>query len=136
MVFSYFFFTLYRLKGFFSRIDYPQTAFAHGDTNVVKSLSITLPKGASDVYYKDTIGNVSWSNFRNERDRSLLEMRPRYPLYGGWRYSWFHGYNAPLTNFLKFSSNEYVLAVPFLGGIPNITYDSVSVRVVLPEGSS
>ncbi|KAJ1568988.1 proteasome regulatory particle base subunit, partial [Nowakowskiella sp. JEL0078] len=127
-----------KLKGHFSRLDYQFTASAHHNTNVLKELKFTLPRKASEVYYKDQIGNVSTSRFRNERTKSVLELKPRYPLYGGWQYTWFHGFYVPLSDYLKYSraENTYLLRVPFVSSLPDVPIEKVFLRVVLPEGAS
>ncbi|KAJ3128535.1 proteasome regulatory particle base subunit [Nowakowskiella sp. JEL0407] len=127
-----------RLKGHFSRVDYQFTARSHHQTNVLKDLRFILPKGASEVYFKDQIGNVSTSHFRNERTRSILDIKPRYPIYGGWQYTWFHGYYVPLNEYLKYDRKEgkYVLQVPFASGLPDFPIHKAVVRIVLPEGAS
>ena len=42
---------------------------------------------ASDVYYRDLIGNISTSNLRADYSvgESVLELQPRFPMFGGWR---------------------------------------------------
>ena len=113
-------------------------------TSSVKSISLELPAGATDVYYRDYIGNVSTSKFRNEKSRSILELSPRYPLFGGWKYNWNHGYNLPLRNFLKYGQSknnnnkgmgDFVLEIDFLKGFSNVVADNVKVKIILPEGA-
>ncbi|KAI8803454.1 Ribophorin I-domain-containing protein [Cladochytrium replicatum] len=127
-----------KLRRHFSRNDYQFTAHAHHMTNVVKELKFTLPRQASEVYFKDHVGNVSTSRFRNERTKSILELRPRYPLYGGWKYTWFHGYNAPLKDFVKYDPEQgsYVFQFNFLGGLLDIPAENGVVKIVLPEGAT
>ncbi|KAI8929936.1 Ribophorin I-domain-containing protein [Entophlyctis helioformis] len=128
-----------KLKGHFSRVDYKLMGFWNADaTSVVKDLTAILPPKASSVFFRDAIGNVSTSRFRNDADRSVLWMQPRYPLYGGWKYTWFHGYNVPSESFLKrdTSSGRYVLQVPFKASISDLTVEQAIFRVVLPEGAS
>ena len=126
------------LKGQFSRIDFKLNEWSHGKTSVVKSLVAVLPAGATDVYFKDAIGNVSTSAFRNERKRSILELQPRFPLYGGWRYTWFHGFNVPSKQFLKVDAKtgKYVLQYLFKPSVSDLVTESASLKVVLPEGAA
>ncbi|CAG8533365.1 13020_t:CDS:2 [Ambispora leptoticha] len=127
-----------RLKGQFSRLEYQQTTmYGHHDTIMTRDLQLLLPPRASDVYYRDEVGNVSTSTFRNERDRSVFDFKPRYPLYGGWNYTWNHGYNVPLSDFVRYhsKSGRYILNVPFLSAFTQTVYDKVQVRVMLPEGA-
>ncbi|CAG8741894.1 12383_t:CDS:2, partial [Racocetra fulgida] len=85
---------------------------------------------------KDEIGNVSTSRLRNERDTTVLEFRPRYPLFGGWNYTWYYGYNVPLGDFLRHhKSGRYILNIPFVNPLHNAAFDHVQVRIILPEGA-
>ncbi|CAG8569854.1 12680_t:CDS:2, partial [Dentiscutata heterogama] len=126
-----------KLKGQFSRLEYQQTQYIHHETTMARDFSINLPVHASDVYYRDEIGNVSTSRLRNERDTTVLEFRPRYPLFGGWNYTWYYGYNVPLGDFLRYhKSGRYILNIPFVNPLHNAAFDHVQVRIILPEGAS
>ncbi|KAI9011327.1 Ribophorin I-domain-containing protein [Gaertneriomyces semiglobifer] len=127
-----------KLKGHFSRVDYSFSPWLNPKTNAVRDISISLPPNVKNVYYRDTIGNVSTSDFFEESNRSVLRIRPRYPLYGGWRYTWHHGYDVPIGLFLhkNVQTGQYEFMNPFVGGLSNVTIDSVKVTVVLPEGAS
>jgi len=68
-----------------------------------------LPELATDVYYRDEIGNISTSNLRQEDDGGVgLELRPRFPLFGGWKTHYVIGYNLPSFANL-FSSGAFTL---------------------------
>ncbi|KAI8097180.1 Ribophorin I [Halteromyces radiatus] len=122
----------------FNRAQYMRSAPVHGSTNMLKEISLELPVGASDAYFRDEIGNVSTSHFRNERTRSLLEIKPRYPVFGGWTYNWYHGYNVKLRSFLRYqkSTGDYILNVNFVDNAKNMAIDKARVRIVLPEGAT
>ncbi|KAG8891719.1 dolichyl-diphosphooligosaccharide--protein glycosyltransferase subunit 1, partial [Tulasnella sp. 403] len=129
-----------RLKGQFSRVDYHMD-YLRGQLqpHILNDLILSLPTGVRDPYYYDIIGNVSTSNFRaSGRRPTLLELKPRYPLLGGWNYTFTLGYDMPLQNWAKYDSsrNTYVLAVPFMTAIPGAAYDDVEVKVILPERAS
>ncbi|KAG2181145.1 hypothetical protein INT43_008727 [Umbelopsis isabellina] len=127
-----------RLEKEFSRVSYQQSIGVHAHTNVLKSLTFHLPSSARDVYYRDDIGNVSTSNLHYEPSGAVLEIRPRYPLFGGWNYTWFHGYNADLSEFLRYNKNsgQYVLNIKFVENAKTMTFDHVKLNIVLPEGAS
>jgi oligosaccharyltransferase complex subunit alpha (ribophorin I) len=126
-----------RLEKEFSRVQYQLTAQVHEQTNVLKSLSFDLPVSAHDPYYRDEVGNVSTSNFRVEAQKSVLEIRPRYPLFGGWNYTWYHGYNADLGSFVhRAKDGKYILNVNFVENVKEMTIDHAIVRAVLPEGAT
>lgn len=101
-----------------------------------------LALGSLDPYYTDDIGNVSTSRFRSTTRESLLELKPRYPVFGGWTYKFRIGWNNPLSPFLRkaaVSDGGYILKVPFLEGpkMPEgVQYQRVEVRVILPEGAT
>jgi len=70
-----------------------------------------------------------------------LELRPRYPVFGGWKYSFKVGWDADLKEYLRKleKGDGYVLKIPFLEGprMPEgIEYKKVEVRVILPEGAT
>lgn len=98
-----------------------------------------LPKDASGAYYRDEVGNVSTSNFRNEQDKSVLEIQPRFPLFGGWKTTWYLGYNVPLKYFVRYvkgGGGEYILKFLFVENVQSMTIEDAQVKVILPEGSS
>ncbi|ORZ20259.1 Ribophorin I [Absidia repens] len=120
----------------FNRVRYMMSSQVHSATNMLKEISLEFPADATNAYFRDEIGNVSTSHFRNERDRSLLEIKPRYPVFGGWNYNWYHGYNVALKNFLRFerSTDTYILNVNLVDNAKNMAIDLARVRIVLPEG--
>jgi oligosaccharyltransferase complex subunit alpha (ribophorin I) len=102
-------------------------------------LTVPLAVGAKDVYFTDEIGNVSTSRYRSNFRESTLELRPRFPVFGGWNYSFTIGYNYELGSFLKKTTlpDQYVLKVPLFEGPSDSTvYEDVTIRVVLPEGAT
>ena len=58
------------------------------------------------MYYRDEIGNISTSNMRELDDSVELELRPRFPLFGGWKTHYYIGYNVPSYQYL-FNSGTY-----------------------------
>lgn len=110
---------------------------------------LQLPSGARDPYFTDIVGNVSTSRFRpaprksairsgGAERTSILELKPRYPLLGGWNYSFTVGWDAPLADSAKFdkATGQYVVAVPFFTHIPGSVVDDAEVKVILPEGAT
>ncbi|KAF2195445.1 Ribophorin I [Zopfia rhizophila CBS 207.26] len=130
-----------QLKNHFSRVEWQKTSYMNPVTHALKALSIPLHAGALNPYFTDDIGNVSTSRFRSGARESHLELRPRYPVFGGWKYSFRVGWDADLSSYLrKLASGEsYVLKVPFLEGprmSEGIEFARVQVRVILPEGAT
>lgn len=125
-----------RLKGHFSQIDYKLSQYIHGSTAVVKSMTAFLPADAKDVYYKDAVGNVTTSNLRKEKSRTVLELRPRFPLYGGWKFSWFHGYTIGTYPVLqRKGADQYTFELPMTASIKNLYIEKAFLEVILPEGA-
>ncbi|KAI9243585.1 Ribophorin I [Helicostylum pulchrum] len=126
-----------KLEGDFNRVQYQLTSQIHEQTNVLKSLSFDLPVSAHDPYYRDEVGNVSTSHFRVEKNKAVLEIMPRYPLFGGWNYTWYQGFNADLSSYVhKAKSGKYILNIKFVENVQDMTVDKAVVRVVLPEGAT
>ncbi|KAL5114398.1 dolichyl-diphosphooligosaccharide--protein glycosyltransferase subunit 1 [Pleosporales sp. CAS-2024a] len=129
------------LKNHFSRVEWQRQLYSNPPTSAIKGLNLPLPPGAVDPYFIDDIGNVSTSKFRPGKKEALLELKPRYPIFGTWKYSFRVGWNADLSSYLrKLSTGEtYALKVPFLEGpraAEGISYARVHVRVILPEGAT
>ncbi|KAH8552962.1 Ribophorin I [Umbelopsis sp. PMI_123] len=127
-----------RLDKQFSRVEFQQSAGVHDHTNVLKQLTFRLPASARNVYYRDDIGNVSTSRLRNEVTSTVLELTPRYPLFGGWNYTWFHGYNADLGEFLHYNkrAGRYILNLRLVENAKRMSFEHVKLNVVLPEGAA
>jgi len=128
-----------KLKGSFSRYDFQINAQANGQA-AVQILRQFLPEKASDVYYRDDIGNISTSALRPGSPKQTFEMRPRFPLFGGWKTEFTMGYNFPTAPYLSTESSDsskYVLTVPFLADWePGVAIDSQDLKIVLPEGAN
>lgn len=63
-------------------------------------LQTILPASAQDVYYRDEIGNISTSHLQVLEDSVEVEIRPRFPLFGGWKTHYLIGYNLPSYEYL------------------------------------
>ncbi|KAK4192609.1 Ribophorin I [Podospora australis] len=136
-------FTLYHLganlSSLFNRVKWQQAQYYKAPTHALKELRFPLRPGSADPYYTDVIGNVSTSKFRANDKEALLDIKPRYPLFGGWKYPFTIGWNSDAKNFLrKTAAGGYVLNVPFLEGPKQpegVEYEQVELRVILPEGA-
>jgi oligosaccharyltransferase complex subunit alpha (ribophorin I) len=125
-----------KLQGSFSRFDYMYLRSQEGISSV-KSYKTVLPAGAKDVYYRDEIGNISTSNLLELLDAVELEIRPRYPLFGGWITHYMLGYNLPSYQYLFSSGSNYALKMRFVDHIfDDMSVDEVVVKIILPEGAS
>ncbi|CAK7267074.1 dolichyl-diphosphooligosaccharide--protein glycosyltransferase subunit 1 [Sporothrix epigloea] len=126
------------LSSLFNRVKWAQSAFYNPQTFALKELKFPLRPGSADAYYTDVIGNVSTSRFRSGKREALLEIKPRYPVFGGWTFPFTIGWNADATTFLRRLNNSYVLNVPFLEGPKQpegVEYETVRLQILLPEGA-
>ena len=129
------------LKNQFSRVTWAASQYYNPPTSAIKALNVPLKIGSLNPYYTDDIGNVSTSRFRSNVKEANLELKPRYPVFGGWKYSFRIGWDANLKDSLRKlkTGDGYVLKVPFLEGPKmgeGVSYDKVVVRVILPEGAT
>jgi oligosaccharyltransferase complex subunit alpha (ribophorin I) len=128
------------LKNHFSRVEWQKTQYMNPPSSALRALNLPLHVGAQNPYFIDDIGNVSTSRFRSGSREANLELRPRYPVFGGWKYSFRVGWDADLKNYLRSikGTESYALKVPFLEGPrapEGISYEKVQLRVILPEGA-
>ncbi|KAF9534334.1 oligosaccharyl transferase alpha subunit [Crepidotus variabilis] len=137
-----------KLKGHFSRLQHQsQKYFNKLSAHVLPALTLHLPAGLSNPYYYDLIGNVSTSNIRiapsvpkNKQGTqfSVLEIRPRYPLLGGWNYTFTLGWDLPLGDVASYdkSAGKYTVEVPIMTPLLGAVVNNAELSVVLPEGAS
>ncbi|KEY64935.1 hypothetical protein S7711_08934 [Stachybotrys chartarum IBT 7711] len=127
------------LTNLFNRVKWAQSQYFKPATSALKELRVPLQVGSVDPYFVDTIGNVSTSKFRSSKREAVLELKPRYPIFGGWKYPFTIGWNSNAANFLRrTATGGYVLKVPFFEGPKQnegIEYKHIVLRVILPEGS-
>ncbi|KAL7740515.1 hypothetical protein ACLKA6_012288 [Drosophila palustris] len=124
-----------KLKGSFSRYDFQKDG--RSGQSAVKSYKTYLPASANGVYYRDTNGNISTSNMNLMRDFVDLDLRPRFPLFGGWKTQYTLGYNVPSYEYLFSSGNKYVLKMHLIDHIhDNMSIDEAVINIILPEGST
>lgn len=122
-----------KLKGHFSRYDYQRTP-THA---AIKSFKTVLPAAAKDVYYRDEIGNISTSNMLTQDDAVELELRPRFPLFGGWQTRYYMGYNVPAYQYLYNKGEKYILKMRLVDHVfDDFVIDNLKVKIILPEGAS
>ncbi|XP_058024147.1 dolichyl-diphosphooligosaccharide--protein glycosyltransferase subunit 1 isoform X1 [Ahaetulla prasina] len=122
------------LKGPFSRYDYQRQP--DSGISSVKSFKTILPAAAQDVYYRDEIGNISTSHLLVLDDSVEMEIRPRFPLFGGWKTHYIIGYNLPSYEYLFNLGDQYALKMRFIDHVfdEQVT-DSLTVKIILPEGA-
>jgi len=124
-----------KLKGGFSRIDYMMHQSSSSPS--FRSLKASIPAQASNIYYRDQIGNISTSSLTLSSSGELkFEIQPRFPMFGGWKTEWYQGWNLPSEYGLTHSGSSYKLTLDF--GIPfdDIWVEDYYVKVILPEGAT
>eukprot|EP00903_Cladosiphon_okamuranus_P016026 g14798.t1 len=124
-----------KLKGGFSRMDYMASKHADTPNPSFRKLDATLPSGASDIYYRDNIGNVSTSTVRYTLGGVELSLQSRFPMYGGWKNAWYQGYNLPTEAGLRHSGSHFTLEMPFGPPFSAVWVEDLTVKVILPEGA-
>lgn len=65
-------------------------------------------------------------------------MRPRYPLLGGWNYSFTLGFDTPLQDSVSWdaANQRYIVGVPVMTHIPGSVVDEAEIKIILPEGAT
>jgi len=125
------------LKNNFNRVAFQKSQFYTETPSSVKDMIFILPPRAHDIFFVDTIGNVSTSAFHKDSTRTLLQVLPRYPLFGGWKYTWSQGYNNPLDGNVKYNpkTRKYIFQAPIVLSLKHVPVDNFKLTVVLPEGA-
>ncbi|XP_030633191.1 dolichyl-diphosphooligosaccharide--protein glycosyltransferase subunit 1 [Chanos chanos] len=122
------------LKGPFSRYDYQRQS--DSGISSVKSFKTILPASAQDVYYRDEIGNISTSHLQVLEDSVEVEVRPRFPLFGGWKTHYIIGYNLPSYEYLYTLGDQYALKMRLVDHVyDDQVIDQLTVKIILPEGA-
>ncbi|KAJ7068267.1 Ribophorin I [Mycena amicta] len=136
------------LKGHFSRLEHQtQSFYKRSSPHVIPGVTLHLPAGISNTYYYDLNGNVSTSRLRTApsvprnslaKQYSVLELRPRFPIMGGWNYSFTLGWDSPLEDSAGYdrSSGRYVVQIPVHTPIPATVVNDADVTIILPEGAT
>lgn len=129
-----------KLDGSFSRVQYMQDgADESSHSHWVPKLVAKLPSSAQNVIYRDAIGNISTSRLRQHRDRVEVELRPRTPLFGGWKSDYTLGFNIPSEKALYYNKNDNSQFTLKMKAIDQLykdqVIDQVEIQVILPEGA-
>lgn len=96
-----------------------------------------LSPQAEAITFRDGIGNVSTSAVARQPDSTIVQLRPRYPLFGGWVTDFLFSWRQPLGETVKVAKGGmHVLVARFGPTITELSVDEVVVRVRLPPGAS
>merc|ERR1712112_441741 len=123
-----------QLKGSFSRYEYQRE---NSGVSSVKNFKTLLPAASKDVYYRDDIGNISTSHMKVMDDAVELDLRPRFPLFGGWKTHYVTGYNVPSYEYIFYKGDQHVLNMRLIDHIfDDMLVEEIEVKIILPEGVS
>jgi len=123
-----------QLKGSFSRYEFQRE---NSGVSSVKNFKSLLPAAARDVYYRDDIGNISTSHMKVMDDAVELDLRPRFPLFGGWKTHYVVGYNVPSYEYIYYRGSKHVLNMRLIDHLfDDMLVEDAEVRIILPEGVS
>ncbi|XP_076954793.1 dolichyl-diphosphooligosaccharide--protein glycosyltransferase subunit 1A-like [Bidens hawaiensis] len=120
--------------GEFSRLDFQARPNVRG-ASAFRNLVALLPPKAHSIYYRDAIGNISTSNIHGDSVKTLFEIEPRYPMFGGWKTSFTIGYSLPLQDYLFQSEGARFLNITLGSLLYDVLVENLTLKVVLPEGS-
>ncbi|EYC26692.1 hypothetical protein Y032_0010g913 [Ancylostoma ceylanicum] len=121
------------LKGSFSRVEHHMDRRGRRQPALLQFTTV-LPASAKDIYYRDEIGNISTSAVRLRADSVDVDIKPRFPLFGGWRTSYIIGYNVPSFEYLYNKGNEYALKMRVLDHVfDNAVVEKLTTKIILPE---
>lgn len=87
-------------------------------------------------YFRDTNGNISTSSMRVLKDFVELDLRPRFPLFGGWKTHYTLGYNVPSFEYLFSNGDQYLLGMRVIDHVfDDMVIERATVKIILPEGT-
>ncbi|CDO94734.1 unnamed protein product [Kluyveromyces dobzhanskii CBS 2104] len=116
----------------FSRSKFLMNGLGKKPSHALVAIDVILPEEAHSHYYTDLVGMISTAKVFG----SHYILKPRFPIYGGWKFNFTIGWTNPLANFLSvLSDEEFIISVPLLQGPPDIFYDFVNLSIYLPEGA-
>merc|ERR1712083_588018 len=120
------------LKGSFSRYEFQRE---NSGVSSVKNFKTLLPAAAKDVYYRDDIDNISTSHLKVMDDAVELDLRPRFPLFGGWKTHYVVGYNVPSYEYIFYKGDIHVLNMRLVDHIyDDMLIERAEIKIILPEG--
>lgn len=80
--------------------------------------------------FGNAIALVSYSDKCFLRMQTLLEIEPRYPMFGGWRTAFTIGYGLPLQDFLFRSEGKRFLNISFGSPMSDVVIENLTVKVI------
>lgn len=126
-----------RLKGPFSRFEFQRD---HGNgISSVRNFIAELPRLSNNIYFRDGIGNISTSTIKVTSTKTIVGIKPRFPLFGGWFTDFNLGYSVPMNEFVNepVAGNNFRLSIPFADVLyDNMFVEDATLKVIFPSGTS
>lgn len=74
---------------------------------------------------------------RTLKDSVELDLRPRFPLFGGWRTHYTLGYDVPSFEYLFHNGDQYLLKLRLIDHIfDDMVIEDATIKIILPEYST
>jgi hypothetical protein len=103
----------------------------------ITSLTITLPKGASNVLAYDPVGAM-WTTPQNPSSPYQVTVSPRYTsgIGMGQNFTFTLAYNVPQSEYLKQVNwwGTYNLTMGLLNNADDFLFDNATVQIITPDG--
>ncbi|KAJ1605906.1 ribophorin I-like [Cryptosporidium canis] len=122
----------------FARMRNPGTVLPQ-NTHVCLFVDHILPYRAVGLEYYDQIGNISYSNaWKVGTSHTVLQIQPRSPLMGGWKFDYTVEYNLPLETVVFYDQDLklYMLNLTMTPSAKGIYSENVKTQIRFPTGSS
>ena len=58
---------------------------------------------------------------------ALFQIRPRFPVFGGWKTQWYQGYNVPSKDVLEHDGSDFRLTFDVNVPFPDVVIDNYLV---------
>ena len=126
------------LEGEFNRIKYTSLTNYQQAGHILRKLYTQLPRRAHELYYRDVIGNVSTSVASRQTGFVFFEIRPRFPVLGGWQTKWEQGYKLENKFYIKYDESDpdlYIFNHTFGYSFKKIVAGKYRLSVILPPGA-
>lgn len=125
--------------GEWSRLDYSDGhASAYG--TAIGDVWANLPADATNVVYRDLIGNITSSKLRQpNKGKRPLQLTFRFPLMGGWQNHFWFTYDMAHEQYVKSAESggaTHVITVPIWPSLnTDLLCEQLTIRILLPEWS-
>lgn len=123
-----------KLNAGFSRVDWMKGKYESMRNHWALSHIEIVPNGQEfdDYYFTDKVGMVT----THDKIQNHLLLQPRFPIFGGWYYNFTLGWNNQIEKHIRsIDEDTYIMKIPLLNGLRDVTYNNVDVNIYLPENA-